>query len=217
MSSSKVPAGGALSGRVGGGGQLRPEPGVHPAGLLLEANVELLGEPGVILDGQRRGSVLQVDADGLVVRLCDLTLRNGAAEVGGGLLVSGWSDVRLERCVIEGNTATLSGGGSGGGVYLHRGTLRMEACVIRDNIANSASALCITGAARAELCGGRVEGDIVLSEGAELTLDGVHVTGKVTARGTTTRAPTLILRGAQIDGGVENDVNLPAHVVVEAG
>lgn len=217
MSSSKVPAGSTLAARAAEGGELRLDAGVHAAGLLLEADVRLVGQPGVVLDGGRRGPVLLVDADGLTISATDLTLTRGAGEAGGGLRLSGWSEVRLERCVLEDNEATLAGGGPGGGVYLHRGTLHLADCIVRGNRAATATALCVSGAARAEVRGGTLDGDVLLSEAGELTLDSVHVTGKLVARGTSTRAPTLVLRGARIDGGVENDPNLPATVVVEAG
>jgi nitrous oxidase accessory protein NosD len=217
MSSSKVPAGSALAAALAHGGELVLEAGEHAGGLLVEADVALRGEPGAVLDGGRRGPVILVDADGLTVTAQDLTLRNGGGEAGGGLRVSGWSEVRFDRCIFEANHATLAGGGSGGGVYLHRGHLTLVDCIVRDNASASASALCVTGAARAEVRGGVLAGDVLLTEAAELTLDGVHVTGKVIARGTTTRAPTLVLRGARLDHPVENDSNLPATVVVEAG
>lgn len=190
-------------------------PGVHRENLLIEASVTLRGEPGAVLDAARGGPVIHVDLDELSVTIQDLTLTGGVGEAGGAVRVSGWSEVSLERCALVGNEATQDGGGIGGGVYAHRGMLRLLDCTFRDNRARSATDFALAGAARAELRGGHFAGDVYVLEGAELTAVGTVIAGKLRARGTTTRAPVLTLRGVRIDGGLDNDVNLPATVVVE--
>ena len=213
----RVAAGSAIAPHLSAGAVICLGPGVHVESLSVEESVTLRGEPGAILDAGRRGPVIAVGVDGVVVRVETLTLRNGAGEAGGGVRLSGWSEVILDRCVVEGNEASLAGGGAGGGIYLHRGSLSLLDTDFRDNHARSGTDLHVTGAARAEARGGRFGGDIVVSEGAELTLVGSHVVGALSARGTTTRAPSVTLRGTRIDGGVVNDPNLPASVVVENG
>lgn len=213
----RVAAGSPIAPHLTAGAVVCLGPGLHAESLNLEESVTLRGEPGAVLDAGRRGPVVSIGVDGVVVRLETLTLRNGAGEAGGGIRLSGWSEVILDRCVIEDNEASLAGGGAGGGIYLHRGSLSLLDTDFRGNRARSGADLYVTGAARAEARGGRFGGDIVVSEGAELTLVGSHVVGTVAARGTTTRAPSVTLRGTRIDGGVVNDPNLPANVVVENG
>jgi hypothetical protein len=65
--------------------------------------------------------------------------------------------------------------------------------------------------------GGFFAGDLSCREGAELTMVGSHVTGRLDLRGTTTRVPRVVLKGTRIDGGVHNDVNNPAALSVEDG
>ncbi len=191
--------------------------GVHTESLVIAASVTLRGEPGAVLDAGRAGPVVQVDEDELVVVIQDLVLRGGAGEAGGGLRLCGWSEVTLSHCTIEGNEAMLAGGGIGGGIYQSRGMLRLRDCALRGNRARTASDYAIVGAARGEVRGGSFAGDIEVLEGAELTLVGCSVAGHVGARGTTTRAPVLVVRGTRVDGGVDNDANLPASVTVEDG
>ncbi|MSQ00420.1 MAG: hypothetical protein EXR71_00835 [Myxococcales bacterium] len=191
--------------------------GVHIESLVIAASVTLRGEPGAVLDGARAGPVVQLDEDELTVVIEDLVLRGGAGEAGGGVRLSGRSELTLSRCTVEGNEAMLAGGGIGGGIYQSRGMLHLRDCRLRGNRARTASDYAIVGAARAEVRGGSFAGDIEVLEGAELTLVGCTVAGHVGARGTTTRAPVLLLRGAHIAGGVDNDANLPAAVTVEDG
>ena len=204
-----------LASRLVPGGPVSLAAGTYAGGVLVEASVHVRGTSGVVIQGGEGGPVLLVDADELVVTMEDVVLTGGSGEAGGGLRLSGWSEVALHRVVVSENSATLSGGGSGGGIYAHRGTLRLVDCTLRQNHAPHGSAITLTGAARAEVRGGLIDGDILVTEGAELTLVGVRVTGRITARGTSTRAPTVVLRGTRPEGGIENDVNLPAAIVVE--
>jgi hypothetical protein len=160
---------------------------------------------------------VEVEADGLSVHLESLTLRGGAGEAGGGVLLAGWSEVSLRDVTVEDNEARLSGGGVGGGAFVFRGLLTLEDCTFRNNRAGLGTDLAVGGAARCAVRGGFFGGDVSCREGAELTITGGHVTGALALQGSTTRAPVVALRGARIDGGVQNDVNLPAAVSVEVG
>lgn len=190
-------------------------PGVHHEVLQIEASVTLRGEPGAVLDAGRAGPAILVDLDDLQVTVQDLTITGGAGEAGGGVRLSGWSELTLERCVVADNEASLAGGGVGGGLFAVRGVVRAVDCTFRDNRARSASDFALTGAARAELRGGHFGGDVHVSEGSELTGVGTVILGALRSRGTLTRNPTVTLRGVRVDGGIENDVNLPATLVVE--
>lgn len=190
-------------------------PGVHRGGLTIEASLTLRGEPGAVLDAGRRGAVLNIEVDDAKVTIETLTLRGGAGDGGGGLRLNGWSEITVNNCVLEDNEAMLAGGGVGGGILVARGTLLLNDSVLRENRARSGSDLMVTGAARATVRGGEMAGDVSVREGAELVMVGTRVKGALQAGGTTTRAPVVTLRGTRIDGGVENDANLPAAITVE--
>jgi nitrous oxidase accessory protein NosD len=216
-STIRVQPGEAIGPHLRPGATVVLSPGVHVGSLTIECSVTLCGEPGAILDAERAGPVLRIDQDGLNVVVAGLTLRGGAGEAGAGVLLTGWSEVTLNDVVLEDNQATLSEGGVGGGAYLFRGLLTAEDCTFRNNRAGLGNDLAVSGAARCVVRGGFFAGDVVCREGAELTITGAHVSGQLQLRGTTTRAPQVALRGARIDGGVQNDLNLPATVSVEDG
>lgn len=213
----RVLPGEAIEPRLRAGVTLLLAPGVHRAPVVIECNVTLRGEPGAVLEADRAGSVLAVEADGLTVRVEGLTLRGGAGEAGGGLRLAGWSEVTFVNVVLEDNEATQSAGGVGGGAFVLRGSLTAEDCTFQRNRAGVGSDLAVWGAARASVRGGFFAGDVSCRDGAELSIVGAHVTGQLELRGTSTRAPQVVLKGARIDGGVHNDVNQPATLSVEDG
>jgi hypothetical protein len=131
--------------------------------------------------------------------------------------VAGRSEVTLSGCVAEDNEATLGGSGVGGGIWAGRGKVVLKDTRFAGNRARSGSDLFLANVAQLECEGGDFGGDVVVTEGARASFVGTRVRGKLIARGTTTRAPAIVLRGAAIDGGVENDPNLPAAIVVEDG
>ncbi len=195
--------------------------GVHPARLVIEQSLTLRGEPGAILDGtldgSRGGPVVHVPGDQLVVKVVGLTIRGGAGDAGGGVRLSGWSELTLEECVVEDNEATLAGGGVGGGALAERGKLSLLSTRFGNNRASSGSDLYANGVATVDIQGGEFGGDVFFVDGVRATVTGSRVRGKLGARGTTTRAPSVSLRGTAVDGGIENDPNLPAALVVEDG
>lgn len=213
---ARVEAGQPLAEALAAGGVVCLGPGVHAGPLVLSASVTLRGEAGAVLDGRGEGSVLRVEDDDLVVRIEALTLRGGSGEAGGGLALTGYSEVALVGCTVEGNRAKGRGdtSGGGGGVYASRGTLRLENATFQGNRAPFGSDLFVTGVAEVTVLGGTLAGDVVAREGATLALDGVTVAGQLDARGTTTRAPTVRVKGGRLDGGVQNDPRLPAKVEI---
>ena len=214
--SARIEAGQPLAEALAAGGVVCLGPGVHAGPLVLKTSVTLRGEVGAVLDGGGTGSVLRVEDDDLVVRVEALTLRGGSAESGGGLALTGYSDVLLLQCVVEGNRARGLGdsAGGGGGVYATRGTIRIEGGMFRTNRAAFGSDLFVTGVAEAIVTNTPLAGDVVAREGAHLTLNAVNVGGAVQARGTTTRAPTVRVKGGTVKGGVQNDPRLPANVEI---
>lgn len=82
------------------GDTIRLAAGVHRGPLLLERPVVLLGEPGTVLDGQGRGTVITVRADSVTIQ--GLIIRNG-----GKSLDHDDAAIKLERCSgcrVIGNT-----------------------------------------------------------------------------------------------------------------
>jgi nitrous oxidase accessory protein NosD len=207
----RVEAGAPLAEAVAQGGVVCLGPGVHAGPVLVGRSVTIRGETGAVIDAGGSGSAVEVDGAALIVAIEGLELRGGHGDGGGGLRLTGHSDVTLVRCVVANNRASQ---GPGGGVYASRGRLVLEDTVVRDNRAQTASELMATGIAEVRVRGGELLGDVAAREGARLTLVGTHVGGDVDVRGTTTRAPTLELHGCTVDGAVRNDKALPAKVVL---
>ncbi|MDP2311748.1 MAG: hypothetical protein Q8P41_02505 [Pseudomonadota bacterium] len=214
---ARIEAGQPLAEALAAGGVVCLGPGVHAGPLVVSASVTLRGEAGAVLDAKGGGSVVAVSDDDLVVRIEALTLRGGSGEAGGGVSLTGYSEIVLVGCTVEGNRAKARGGGTGGGgggAYASRGTLRVEASTFRDNRAAVGSDLFVTGVAELTVSGGHLGGDVAAREGAQVALDGVAVDGALDARGTTTRAPTVSVKGGRVRGGVKNDPALPAQVEI---
>ncbi|MBM4391255.1 MAG: hypothetical protein FJ090_09045 [Deltaproteobacteria bacterium] len=213
----RVEAGAAIDPHLVEGAVVCLAPGVHAANLLIEASLTLRGEPGAVIDAGRAGPVLRVAGDQLVVKVEGLTLRGGAGDAGGGVRLTGWSELWLSNCRLEDNEALLGGGGIGGGAFAERGKLTLSDCAFSGNRARNGNDLMANGLASVEVNGGSFAGDVVLVDGVRATLSGARVHGRLTTRGTTTRAPSVTLRGTAVDGGIDNDANLPATLVVEDG
>ncbi len=82
------------------GDTIRLAAGVHQGPLVLERPVVLLGEPGAVLDGRGRGTVITVRADSVTIQ--GLVIRNG-----GKSLDHDDAAIKLERCTgcrVLGNT-----------------------------------------------------------------------------------------------------------------
>lgn len=180
--------------------------GVHQLPLLT-GGIQIKGEEGAILEGDG-GTILEVLEDGLAVLLEDVELRGGKGEAAGGVVLRGHSQVTLRRCLIQGCVSRR--GGAAGGVYAARGSLILEDCRFEDNLGTTASDLVVTGIAEVILRDCTLGGDVALREGASLTLENSTIEGSLSARGTTTRAPTLHLHDSLILGGLRNDPALPA-------
>lgn len=210
---TRVEAGGDVAEAAARGGVVVLGPGVHAGPLQIGASVTLRGEPGAVLDGGGRGSVLLIDDDGLVVRVEGLTLRNGHAEGGGVVHLSGESEVVLSGCELRGGRAPRGGGG---GAWAGRGRLVLDGCTFADNWATYGADLVATGFAEVEARGSRFAGDVAAREGARLLLDGCTGEGRLDARGTTTRVPDVLVRGSTFAGGIHNHEGQAARLEVEA-
>lgn len=180
-------------------------PGVHPANLVLTTSVTLQGEPGAILDGQTQGAVVRTEANKLEITLRGLELRSGAAELGSGVLLEGYSKLHIQGCTIAGNSA---GRGGGSGLAARRGWLFMS-----DTTVGPEDEVVITNTAEAEISGSTLQGDASFLDGAKVTVKGGSIAGTLTLRGTTSRAPVVVLEGVEV-GTLDNHAELPAELTV---
>lgn len=76
-------------------------------------NLKIIGSGALLttVDGQKLGSVFTID-QGVTATLSDITIKNGQASSGGGVLNNGGA-LTLRRCELTGNTADV-----GAAVYL---------------------------------------------------------------------------------------------------
>jgi hypothetical protein len=178
-------------------------PGVHQGGLRVEVSVDLLGEPGAVLDGGGRGPVVHVAANGVELRMRGLELRNGAAEFGSGMLVDAYAQVVLEDC---GFSANAVGQGRGAAIGMARG--RLVAKGLRTAVDND---LFFDVLAEVALDSPAVQGGMHVRDGAKVAVKGGQLAGPLTVAGTTTRRPSLVLEGVDAPA-VDNSATVPGSV-----
>lgn len=189
------------------------EPGTHRGPVVLERPITLRAAgPGVILDAGGRGPVVAVSALDGAVTLDGLTLQGGVdGEAGGAVRATGGATVTLQGCTLRG----CRGGSHGGGaVFANDGEVTLLQCQLLDNRAErGGAALLADGTARVRLVGSVVAGNdagrgavLRASDGAQVTLLGTTIVDNVgaaalSADGTLTRAPELLVSGCIIDHG----------------
>src|SRR3954468_23255544 len=76
------------------------------------------------------GSHQLFDVRAGTLQLSGLTLRDGQAVLGGGLLVEAGGTARVSGCTFTGNTAT-----DGGGIFASQGQLTVTGCTFTNNVA----------------------------------------------------------------------------------
>lgn len=88
----------------------------------------------IVIDGTGSGRVLKIENAGEVM-IEDLTIANGASEMGAGILVIDAS-LALRGVIIRDNTA-FADPGSGGGIEIRGGSLAADNCVFERNTATT--------------------------------------------------------------------------------
>ena len=159
--------------------------GIYQENIVLAAGVSLQGAgPGVtIIDGGQRNSVVRglSAAIGTDVALTEMTLRNGRAVNGGGLLAQGASPT-LRNLVIEDCQAVALGGGL---AVLNSGAPALQEVTLTNNRAANGGGLGLSGAAaRALMTAGALDDNSATTGGgaayvglrASLQLLGVELT-----------------------------------------
>ncbi len=174
---------------------------------------------GVVLDANSEGPVIAVQTDKINVALAGLTLTGGSFEAGGGVALTGRSEVTLTGCTIKGNSASQYGGG---GAFATRGTLTIKDSVIEGNesrwgggvLADTVSWIVLEGTTIRGNTAAR-GGGLAVRDGAKVELKGGSIEGNtgrdgdgapVYVAGTTTRGPELSIAGTTIDGEVHDSM-----------
>lgn len=191
-----IASGGRIPGAFAAGSVVELAAGEHRGALFVDGNLEVHG-PDAVLNAHGRGAVAHVVEDRLKVVLSGLTLRGGRAQLGAGVFVEGHSEVLLRNVTIEAGRAT--GGGSAVGAI--RGQLTLEGCRVQGEAL-------FTGVSRVVLRNTVVTDDLLVREGADVVLEGGAVEGSLDIRGTTTRAPTVTVRGTLL-ADVHNHPEMP--------
>jgi hypothetical protein len=189
------------------GGVVNVPAGTYATSLLIDKPVSLIAHGVVVLDGQRRGSVLRVRTTG-IVKLAGFSIVGGRTNtLGGGVLLDG-GELELLQCTLRFNEAPVYGGGAlalragtarvsqcrfegntgrqGGGVLVdEEAKLVMRDCLIAQNAGFDGGGLRVKEAASAELLGCTIADNAVLGE--------TPTGGAVSLSGSTSRAPSVTL------------------------
>ena len=202
-------------------------PGVHAAGLTIERSVTLAASDpsaATTLQGDGRGPVLRVDADGILLRLEGLTLENGSADAGGGLSVRGRGVVQVEDCTFRGNRAGMAGGG---GLYARSGSLSVERTRFHGNSGKQGGGVWLDQVVKADLsrCAFAENqsdrgGAMSISEGAVVDLRACSATANKAAQfaaalwvhGSKSRKPVVRLQVCDIEGALTNGPEIPGTI-----
>jgi fibronectin-binding autotransporter adhesin len=104
---------------------------------VLKKNLTLAGNPTATLDGDQAGTTLRIVATP-TVHLSHLTVTDGLAPNGGGILADG-GKLFLAHVTVAGNYAIGTSSVAGGGILFGTGTLALTASTITHDVAYAAS------------------------------------------------------------------------------
>ena len=91
-----------------------------------------------IIDGGGSGTVVTFNSgENTSSLLQGLTIQNGNALNGGGVLVNNRSSANVRKCIIKNNTATNCGGGISAGFLQGPGAIKFSDCIIEGNAAGA--------------------------------------------------------------------------------
>jgi hypothetical protein len=100
-------------------------PAVYSENLTINFSLRLIGSNArtTIIDGAQSRRVISILSTSAAVTLSNLTIRNGIAPAGGGIL--NWGNLTLSNSAITGNYALSESSANGGGIY-NSGTLTVR-------------------------------------------------------------------------------------------
>ncbi len=189
------------------GGVVNVPAGTWATSLLIDKPISLLAHGVVVLDGQRRGTVLRVRTTG-VVKVLGFSIVGGRTNtLGGGVLLDG-GELELTQCTLRFNEAPVYGGGAlalragtarikscrfegntgrqGGGILVdHDATLVMRDSLVAQNAGFDGGGLRVKESGNAELLGCTLADNVVLGE--------TPTGGAVSLSGSTTASPRVTL------------------------
>jgi len=175
-------------------------PGRHRGGIRIDKNVKIIGEVGAVIEGDGSSPAICISGDEIEVALNGLSIENGTAEFGSGVLIEAYAEVSIESCRFKGN-AKGAGGGAGIGILLGRASLkdcRFEANqdAFVSNIGEATFANCA-------LLGG-----LSAYEGAQIQSRGGEIKGQLSIRGSSSRQPHILIDGTPIES-IDNHATFP--------
>lgn len=189
--------------------------------VIIDGDVNDDGRPDIILDGQGNSRVLSIA--GGEIEVAGLTLKNGAAENGAGVLVAAGAGLRLTGATITGSSAD----DLGGGIY-NAGTVVLDQVTISGNAAGlNGGGLYNLGTAI--VLNTTVAGNNVGNRGGGIYNAGTAVVGYSTITGNQADPGgggvrqsvisgsldlinSIILGNTSQAGGLKNEVNGPAQI-----
>ena len=100
-------------------------PAVYSENLTINFSLRLIGSNArtTIIDGAKSRRVISILSTSAAVTLSNLTIRNGIAPAGGGIL--NWGHLTLSNSAVTGNYALSESSATGGGIY-NSGTLTVS-------------------------------------------------------------------------------------------
>lgn len=106
--------------------------GIYPENLTINFNLNLSGAGAArtIIDGGGIARVVSILNTSASVGLSKVTIRNGVAAGGGGIL--NWGTLRVNASTVSGNAAASSYSATGGGIY-NSGTLTINGSTLSGN------------------------------------------------------------------------------------
>jgi hypothetical protein len=134
------------------GDSIRVGAATYPENVTIGINLKVIGAGAstTIIQGNHSGTVLTVSPTASTVTLSNVTISNGYAPKGGGIVNS--SALALSNVVVSGNSAEFWGGG----IY-NSGTLKIGASIVRANtVSNNCYNICVALGGGIYNAGGRL-------------------------------------------------------------
>ena len=132
--SSKLPCRtiGHAIGLAASGDSISIAAATYTENLFINVNLKLTGANAAttIIDGGASARVISIENTAISLTLSKLTIRNGIAAGGGGIL--NWGTLTITNCAITGNYASSSYSATGGGIY-NSGTLTINNSTLSGN------------------------------------------------------------------------------------
>ena len=182
--------------------------------LFLQSDITIngAGSATTIIDGQALDSVLYADIPAGSRTVNNVTIRNGLASYGGGVIVDNGVTLNLANAIITGNTASSLGTAQGGGIYVSvGGTLNLtDSTVSLNDAGNGGGGVRVLSGSTANIERSTIRANTSLifgSGGAGIASQGSLSLVNSTISGNTT-ASGGYGQGLSVEGGTASLVNV---------